>query len=298
MVTDLQYDLRKFQPDDLPRVKQLVHHTIETIFGGIYSPEVIDYWKQLHTPQKIFRDVVNGHAIVLVDGDKIIATGTLVGTTIKRLFIDPGFQRQGLGNHVMNYLENHALENGHSKVFLDSADVSKAFYLQRGYQIELEETIAFQNHTKVNYYKMSKSLLSSSERLFNYHKKVFRPFRSTGTGLADHAVLYHFQQASQRIWGTFKGGQIDYGQLLGLCQPDGSIKTNFHYIARQGQLIAGSGTIKPTRLTKGHLKLGMNWKFAHAPYEEGIMVLKELILTGYEAGSPTIDALNSDQLSS
>lgn len=293
MISTSTIVIRKFQPDDLPQLKQLVNLTIDAVYGPHYASEIIEYWKRLHTPQKIFKDVVNGHAVVMLDHNKIIGTGSLVGATIKRIFIHPNYHRQGLGRQIMNYLEQQAMDNGQIKVYLDAANISKAFYLQLGYQVDQEEIISFHDQVKVNYFKMSKSLLAASERLFHYHKKVFRPLSQSGQGLADSDVLYHFQQSNNRVWGTFKGGQISYGHLLGLCQKDGSIKLHFQYLTRYAALLSGSGLIKPTRLRRGHLKLGMNWKFFHPPQEEGILIMKELPLNGYLNGSVDLDAITN-----
>lgn len=281
MDNELAYQLKRFKPDDLSGVKHLVYQTIDTLLST-HPSEVIAYWKQLHTSQQILRDVVKGHAIVLCDQTKIIATATLVDSTIKRLFIHPDYQRQGLGKTILDYLEKHALENGAIKVCVDASDEVKNFYLKNGYHVDQEEFLPLPNQNIHAYYKMSKSLLISSERLINFHKKMFRPLKGNEQGLADDAVLYHFQQTKNRVWVSFKGGQISYGQLLGLCQSDGSVTGHFHFINRMDNLLSGTCTLKPTRLVKGQLKLGVTCHYESSTHDDSIFVLKELRLNHHD----------------
>ncbi len=274
------YPIRLFRPDDLAELKELIYRAVDADTLSNYPPAGTAYHKQLHTPQRILRDVVNGHTVVMVDHKKIIATGTLVGSLIKRVFIDPAYQRQGLGKCIMAYLEKHALKNGKDSVCLDASKGARDFYLRLGFQVDQETFLPLDGDIRLVYYKMSKSLLAPNQRLINYHKKIFRPLTNQGLGLAEDAILYHFQQTGNRVWVSFKGGLIAYGQMLGLTARDGSIQGHYQYLTRREHLIAGTCQLKPTRQEGRILTLGLSWRHHLPMKEEGIMVLKEIDLNG------------------
>ncbi len=294
-MTKTPFPIRLFKPDDLAEVKELIHRTLDADTTSGYPPVGVAYHKQLHTPQRILRDVVNGHTVVMVDHKKIIATGTLVGSLIKRVFIDPAYQRQGLGQQVMAYLEKHALKNGKNSVCLDASKGAKAFYLRLGYHIDHETFIPLDHEVRLVYFKMSKSLLAPDQRFISYHKKMFRPLSHQGLGLAEDAILYHFQQTGNRVWVSFKGGLIAYGQMLGLAARDGSIQGHYQYLTRREHLIAGSCLLKPTRQEGRALTLGLSWSHRSPVKEEGIMVLKEMDLNGSAAAMDPGEALEPPQ---
>ena len=94
----------------------------------------------------------------LIDNDgKIIGTGTLLNTNIRRVFVDPSYQHQGLGKIIMRNLEEKALEVGINILDLSSSLVSKRFYDSLGYITQTEDYIDVGNNQKLYYYTMIKN---------------------------------------------------------------------------------------------------------------------------------------------
>ena len=83
-----------------------------------------------------------------------MATGTLLGNEIKRMFVSPRMQGRGLGRELMAILLQRARELGLDKVFLDSSTVSYGFYRKLGFQPLKEDFIALDDGGRLDYVRM------------------------------------------------------------------------------------------------------------------------------------------------
>jgi len=154
--------IRKFASPDLRAVKKLIRSTINTCYSPVYPKEVIKYFHDYHNDENILRDAKEGYTIVLKRNNRIIGTGTIVGNHIWRVFIDPEFQKQGLGKLIMQKLETKAISSKIKAIKLDASLPSKKFYDSLGY-ISKKTFLKVENGKRLNYYKMGK-LLKNSER--------------------------------------------------------------------------------------------------------------------------------------
>lgn len=156
-------DLREFAPQDLSLVKTLVDRTIDVTYLPVFPEEAIRGYKAHHSREQILADASNGYTVVLEDGEAIIGTGTLLDRNIRRVFIDPAYQRKGLGRQVMHELEDRALANRASEVDLQTTVVSKEFYHSLGYTPVQEDHILVGNGQELAIYTMSKELLRRND---------------------------------------------------------------------------------------------------------------------------------------
>jgi len=144
--------------EDLEAVKRLIYKTIDVSYHEIYPKKAIEYFNDCHSEEHILGDAREGYTIILEFNGKIIGTGTLSGTNIRRVFIYPSYQYNGLGKLVMRNLEEHAFVNGISILNLSASLVSKRFYDSLGYIIQKEDYIPVKNKQKLSYYAMVKKL--------------------------------------------------------------------------------------------------------------------------------------------
>ena len=86
--------LREFTREDLETVKRLIYKTIEVSYSDVYPEEAIEYFKDYHSEEHILSDARDGYTIILESNGKIIGTGTLLGTNIRRVFIDLSYQHR------------------------------------------------------------------------------------------------------------------------------------------------------------------------------------------------------------
>jgi putative acetyltransferase len=150
--------IREFIEPDLQAVKQLVDRTIDISYADAYPDEAIAFFKEYHSETHILDDAKNGYTIVLEADGGIIGTGTLAGTTIGRVFVDPSYQHQGLGKAIMRRLEEKALANGVETLDLSASLVAKPFYDSLGYTTQEERAIPVENDRKLRYYAMVKRI--------------------------------------------------------------------------------------------------------------------------------------------
>ncbi len=151
--------IRKFKTSDLDTVRSLIQNTIDVCYSDVYSKEAVRFFKDWHCDDSILKDANEGHTIVMERDSRIIGTGTIVGEEIKRLFVEPSFQKNGFGKIIMQKLEEKALLASVDVVKLDASLPSKKFYDSLGY-VTLEETfVEVENGKRLDYYKMQKSVI-------------------------------------------------------------------------------------------------------------------------------------------
>jgi N-acetylglutamate synthase-like GNAT family acetyltransferase len=150
--------IRRFRRSDLPAVKELIDNTIDDCYSADYPKEAVQYFKQYHCGENILKGAAKGWTIVLEKNNRVIGTGTIIDNHIMRVFVNPKFQKQGLGKLIMNKLEDKAISSEVNKVKLDASLPSKTFYDTLGYKTREKTYVKLENNKKLHYYKMNKGL--------------------------------------------------------------------------------------------------------------------------------------------
>jgi N-acetylglutamate synthase-like GNAT family acetyltransferase len=166
--TDIR--IRRFRRSDLPSVKELIDNTIDICYPADpsaplragYPKEAIQYFKQYHCDENILKGSAKGWTIVLENNTRVIGTGTIINNHIMRVFVNPKFQKRGLGKLIMNKLEDKAISSGARKVNLDASLPSKTFYDSLGYKTCEKTYVKLENNKKLHYYKMNKELIEAT----------------------------------------------------------------------------------------------------------------------------------------
>ena len=141
-MTSKKFKIRRFTPEDRYEILKLHHKAL--VSAGTY------FW-HLGLDQDLGK-VDDGYIkkggdfLVGVLDNKIIATGVLKkiskkSAQIKRMRVDPGFQRRGYGGAILKKLEKRATELGFKRIELDSI-AARGFYEKNGYQ-EFKRDIIF-----------------------------------------------------------------------------------------------------------------------------------------------------------
>jgi GNAT superfamily N-acetyltransferase len=150
--------IREFELSDLNSIYNLIIETIEKSYTGVYPREAIDFFKDYHSKANILHDCQNGFAVVIELHDKIIGTGTLLESNIRRVFIDKSFQRQGLGRLIMERLEAEAREKSLKKVDLSASLTAKPFYDVLGFHTVGPQSLDVANDKQLDYFEMVKEI--------------------------------------------------------------------------------------------------------------------------------------------
>jgi GNAT superfamily N-acetyltransferase len=150
--------IKRLSESDLKQVCQLVSDTINTSYAVVYPPRVIDFFHQYHERAVVIADAASGHTIVVRSGERLVATGTRIGTNVRRVFVRPDWQRRGIGQMMMTELEAVALAAGVERLDLSASLPAKDFYLRLGYEIVSEEDYEVAPGQHLEYYEMAKEL--------------------------------------------------------------------------------------------------------------------------------------------
>jgi len=150
--------LRGFRAEDLAEVRRLVIRTIDAKYVRVYPPRAVDYFKQFHSEEHVMADAEQGLTVVVELDGRIVATGTVVGNNIRRVFVLPEYQGRGLGRLVMERLERHARAEGVETVELDVSLVSERFYDRLGYRLVKKDYIPLEDGERLDYFLMVKSM--------------------------------------------------------------------------------------------------------------------------------------------
>ncbi len=152
------FQIRQMQEKDLQPVYLLVQDTLQISYQNIYPVEAIEFFKEYHQEKNILKDSKSGYTLVAESNGKILGTGTLLETNIRRVFIHPSHQHQGLGKSIFKHLEKRATQNKLSSLDLSSSLTAKGFWESLGFTIFKEFSLPVANGQKLDYYEMTKRL--------------------------------------------------------------------------------------------------------------------------------------------
>ncbi len=149
--------------EDCAQIYALVQETIRTVYPKYYPEEVVDFFSKLHSTDNIGQDIANRTVTLFYEGETLIGTGTCKEEHITRVFVLPGYQGQGYGGQIMQYLEEKAAKR-YDKVCLDASLPACQFYERRGYVTRRHEIWECENGVVLVYGIMEK-LLTGEEQV-------------------------------------------------------------------------------------------------------------------------------------
>jgi GNAT superfamily N-acetyltransferase len=150
--------VREFRATDLFAVKSLIHRALVLCYAGHYCPEAIRFFVNYHDEKAILCDAREGCIIVFEKAGRIVGTGTLTGNEVKRVFVDPACQQEGVGRLIMEQLENLAAAAGAALVKLDASLPSRSFYEHLGYAMVEEASLPVENGRRLDFFRMQKMM--------------------------------------------------------------------------------------------------------------------------------------------
>jgi GNAT superfamily N-acetyltransferase len=150
--------IRKFKRSDTQSLHRMVQNSIDVSYRGFYPPEAVNYFKEYHSKKDMLQDASAGYTLIADCNGEILGTGTLLGTNIRRVYVNPLHQHQGIGKLIVAALEKKASREMIASIDLEASLVSKRFWESCGYQIDSENFIPLENGQKLNYYNMVKTI--------------------------------------------------------------------------------------------------------------------------------------------
>ncbi|MCL2184951.1 MAG: GNAT family N-acetyltransferase [Treponema sp.] len=149
-------EIKIYLNDYFNAVFNLVHKTIEEIYPGYYPRAAVDFFHNHHSKENMEKQLPNEYTLILMEDDKIIATGTLAQNEIKRFFVLPEYQGKGYGKLLLKELEKKIDFEKYDKLILDSSLGAVKFYETNGYTYKQYMTIDLPDNIYLCYLEMEK----------------------------------------------------------------------------------------------------------------------------------------------
>lgn len=138
MVCDLEpAAIRQANADDVESVYDLVHQTIRAVYPSCYEPAVVEAFIDYHNREAIAADIAQGKVYVLERAGRILATGSIDGGCITRVYVRQDQRGNGYGSAIMDELEA-LMAAEHTAVSVDASAIAESFYQHRGYHVVQE----------------------------------------------------------------------------------------------------------------------------------------------------------------
>ena len=113
--------------------------------------------------------------------------------------------------------------------------------------------------------------------MIDYHNKKFAGVSNSESGEVSGATIFHYQVEGSMLKGSYSGGEISEGQLLGVIHQDDTLEFLYQHINNDGVLKAGRCKSKPEILPNGSIRLYESWHWFDENSSKGTSVLEELL---------------------
>lgn len=159
--------------DMVSDIYELVHMTIKDVYTKYYSDKAVEFFLELHSEENIANDISAGKVYVVSLKQDVIGTGTLDGDHIKRVFVLPRFQGQGIGTLIMDFLEAE-IRKSYGAAWLESSLPAGKFYHDRGYIVKGYENYPLENDKVLAYVTMCRNHFPLDPREYNAPSQLVR----------------------------------------------------------------------------------------------------------------------------
>ncbi len=162
-------ELRKLEEKFHRQALECIRRSVEISNSPDYPSSIIDY--QLHTHYTmdwIKEKMQSRYFIVALIDNQVVGTGSLDDNEIKAVFVDPDYQRRGIGQAIMEELERYGKSKGLQEIKLNASITAFEFYKKLQYHLVKEIAEKYQDDTAITYlmkkrlssYTMGKQIIS------------------------------------------------------------------------------------------------------------------------------------------
>lgn len=132
----MTYIIRKFKKEDAAKAGNMVTKTMLTSFKGVYSKKVINALCDHNTPSYFLKSAKERQYFVAEDKnlEKIVGVIGMDGNELKRFFVLPECQGQGVGRKLFERFKEEAVEKGYKSVFVHASENAQQIYESLGFK--------------------------------------------------------------------------------------------------------------------------------------------------------------------
>src|SRR5215216_4358550 len=103
----------------------------------------------------------------------------------------------------------------------------------------------------------------------NYHNKRFVGLLNSPSGQVSSETIFDYQQHGNILTGTYQGGSILQGSMLGRVNEDNTLYFIYQHLDIHQNLKSGSCFSKPKILSDGRIRLYESWEWTLGGAGEG-----------------------------
>jgi putative acetyltransferase len=152
-----EINIREFSEEDLESVCRLIHHVVDICYGDVYPTKALAMYKNFHSCENIKNDAASGYCVVAEKDGELVGTGTLLEDHVRRVYISPQYQKNGIGSMIYRALEERALQNQVPHLGLGASIIAREFWEAQGFLFNREEHVPVEDE-KLIFYIMDKDL--------------------------------------------------------------------------------------------------------------------------------------------
>ena len=109
------------------------------------------------------------------------------------------------------------------------------------------------------------------------HGKKMRPNLNTGGGQVNEQTTFEYQQDGDIVWGTYSGGEVKRGVLVGKMNASRDMSISYMQIDEEGKFYQGTSKSSTEYLNDGRLVLYEDWIWTGGDRKgEGNAIIEEI----------------------
>jgi len=112
--------------------------------------------------------------------------------------------------------------------------------------------------------------------MIHYGGRLFRPVSIEGRSETGSDTIFKYEQRDDLLLGTYSGGDIEFGSLIGKVDAQGHIDMRYHHCNQAGELMTGKCRSRPEVLPSGKIRLHEAWQWTCKDRSKGRSILEEI----------------------
>ena len=93
-----------------------------------------------------------------------------------------------------------------------------------------------------------------------YGGRIFRAVSIAGSGYVSTDTIFRYDQREDVLIGSYSGGDIEFGSIVGTVHADGRLSFLYHHITKSGDMRSGSCESRPEWVER-KLRLHESWQW-------------------------------------
>jgi Domain of unknown function (DUF3291) len=113
---------------------------------------------------------------------------------------------------------------------------------------------------------------------FSYDGRRFRNRSNSPNGTCSPETEFHYHQSASRVWATYAGGQVRFGSLMAVADPEGVLDVRYHHVDSAGEFRTGKCVSQPEILEDGRLRVHERWQWTNGDQSSGHAIIEEVVI--------------------